>query len=172
MIRALVLLLAALWVCSLAVETEHVAILKIPNPDDVVALIKRGISLDHPSKKHQTFEAYITEKDFEILKEYNVEYEIQPREVEHAQEKRGATVDYHNYAALTSITYSPTLSLLTHTPTFIPTHFYHRITHHMLERNLSLYCLPHNHFLSLLGTPPHLLLLFLTFYKPLIRALE
>lgn len=101
MIKTLVLL-AALLVCSWAVETEHVAILKVTNPDDVMSLIKRGISLDHPNKKQQTFEAYLTEKDFSILKEYNVEYEIQAPEVEHTQDKRGTTVDYHNYVALTS----------------------------------------------------------------------
>eukprot|EP00026_Physarum_polycephalum_P007586 Phypoly_transcript_07650.p1 GENE.Phypoly_transcript_07650~~Phypoly_transcript_07650.p1 ORF type:complete len:456 (+),score=89.80 Phypoly_transcript_07650:143-1510(+) len=102
MIRALVLL-AALVVCSLAVETEYEAILKIPNPEDVVKIIKRGISLDHPNKNHQTFEAYITEKDIPILKEYNIEYEILPKEEpEIVREKRANAVDYHNYVALTS----------------------------------------------------------------------
>ena len=101
MIRTL-LLLAALVVCSLAVETEHMAILKVTNPEHIMALIKRGISLDHPNKKHQTFEAYLTEKDFAVLNEYNVEYEIQQPAVEH-MEKRGGTVDYHNYQALTGM---------------------------------------------------------------------
>jgi len=101
MIRVLVLL-AAFLVCSLAVETEHEAILRITNPEDVVKIIKRGISLDHPNKKQQTFEAYITEKDIPILKEFNVDFEILPKETpELVHEKRANTVDYHNYAALT-----------------------------------------------------------------------
>jgi len=101
-IRTLVLL-AALLVCSIATETEHVAILKVTDPEVVLSLIKRGISLDHPNKKYQTFEAYLTEKDFPILKEYNVEYEIQqPQKQEYTQEKRATGVDYHNYVALTS----------------------------------------------------------------------
>jgi hypothetical protein len=137
MIRTLVLL-AALLVCSLAVETEHVALLKIPNPEDVVALIKRGISLDHPNKKHQTFEAYITEKDIPILKEFNVEYEIQANEIEHVQEKRANVVDYHNYAALTSMNInshlnriSPTLLIITApspSPSASP-HLYSNVRH-------------------------------------------
>jgi carboxypeptidase D len=101
--RAVVLLLAALLGCTLAVETEYVAILKVPNPEDVVGLIKRGISLDHPNKQQQTFEAYVTEKDIPILKEFNVEYQIQQSQPEeHLHEKRAGTVEYHNYGALTS----------------------------------------------------------------------
>lgn len=35
---------------------EYIAYVKIPKQEDVVTLIKRGISLDHPSKDRQTFE--------------------------------------------------------------------------------------------------------------------
>lgn len=76
------------------------AIVKIPNPEDVVSIIKRGISLDHPNKNHQTFEAYVTEKDLAVLREYNLEYEIQPKQI--TEEKRGMlAVDYHDYRSLT-----------------------------------------------------------------------
>jgi carboxypeptidase D len=103
MIKTTLLLLAALVACAFAVEQEHVAILKVTNPEHVIALIKRGISLDHPNMKAQTFEAYLTEKDFPILAEYNIEYEIQAQEVEGPSiEKRGNVVDYHNYVALTA----------------------------------------------------------------------
>lgn len=102
MLRALVVLVALASVCwALGPLEEHVAIVKIPNPEDVVAIIKRGISLDHPNKQQQTFEAYLTEKDFEVLKEYNLEYEIQPKQ--HVEEKREAyAVNYHDYTALTT----------------------------------------------------------------------
>lgn len=103
MYKALLLLIAALVSCCWAVEPleEHVAIVKIPNPADVVTIIKRGISLDHPNKKQQTFEAYVTEQELEILKEFNLEYEIQPKQI--VEEKREVrSVDYHDYRALTS----------------------------------------------------------------------
>lgn len=103
MIKNTLLLFAALLVCAFAVEQEHVAILKVKNPEHVMALIKRGISLDHPNKKHQTFEAYLTEKDFPILAEYDVEYEIQTPQEEPSFDKRDNTVNYHNYVALTGI---------------------------------------------------------------------
>jgi carboxypeptidase D len=101
MVRTL-LLLAALLACSVALKpgTEYVAIVKIPNQEHVVELIKRGLSLDHPNKKDQTFEAYITDKDVPLLKEFNLEYEILPEE--HIVEKRGSTPNYHDYTALTA----------------------------------------------------------------------
>lgn len=103
MFKALLLLatlVSCCWAFSEPLE-ELVAIVKIPNPEDVVKIIKRGISIDHPNKKHQTFEAYVTEKEIEILKEYNVEYEIQPKEIAH-ETRDVRAVDYHDYNALTS----------------------------------------------------------------------
>jgi len=100
----LILLLAALVSCTLALSAEpleeHVLKLRIPNPEDVVKVIKRGISLDHPNKKDNTFEAYVTDNELQILKEFNLEYEIQPKQ---AFEKRSpSAVDYHDYTALTT----------------------------------------------------------------------
>jgi carboxypeptidase D len=99
---SMLLLLAAL-LCMVAANgpTEYVAMVSVPNPEDVVTLIKRGISLDHPNKKAQTFEAYVTEQERAILDEMNLEYTIEPQE--HLLEKRASNgVDYHDYTKLTN----------------------------------------------------------------------
>jgi carboxypeptidase D len=99
---SMLLLLAAL-LCLASAEglTEYVAMVSVPNPEDVMTLIKRGISLDHPNKKDQTFEAYVTEKEVAILDEMNLEYTIAPQE--HVMDKRASNgVDYHDYTKLTN----------------------------------------------------------------------
>jgi len=78
-----------------------VAIVHAPNHEDVLALIQRGISLDHPNKKDSTFEAYVSKKDLSILDELKLKYTIV--EQEHHKEKREANaVDYHDYTKLTN----------------------------------------------------------------------
>lgn len=99
------LLIAALLSCTLAYEaTEYVATVKVNNPEHVIALIQRGISLDHPNKRDNTFEAYVTEKEKAILDELKLEYTIEINNAHLHKEKRGAvdTVQYHDYTRLTN----------------------------------------------------------------------
>jgi len=101
LLLAVVLLLSSSVVAVEEEIEEFIANVRIPNPEHVVALIKRGVSLDHPDKDHQTFEAYVTHKERAILDEYQLEYTIE-RNNAHMKDKRGAAAQYHDYDQLTS----------------------------------------------------------------------
>lgn len=100
----LLLFVAALLSLTSALDQgleEYVAMVTVPNTDDVITLIKRGISLDHPNKAAQTFEAYLTEKDMGVLEELKLDYTILPKEHEMAS-RSTSSVNYHDYTALTN----------------------------------------------------------------------
>jgi len=86
---------------------EQQVMLTIPNHQDLTDLIKRGISIDHPLKSKDVFEAYLLKEDFDIIHEMGLQYEIVPRQ-QHPMEQDGnrrRSVDdvsgYHNYALMT-----------------------------------------------------------------------
>lgn len=86
---------------------ELVAIVHAPTHNDIASLIMSGISLDHPNKDAKTFEAYVTEKDLQLLDELKLKYEIQEPMSEHERAKREANaVEYHDYTKLTNFMHS------------------------------------------------------------------
>jgi len=102
------LLLAALLVGCLGTPlltdiNELVAIVHAPTHHDIAALIKSGISLDHPNKDANTFEAYVTENDLKVLDGLNLKYTLEEPASEHERAKREANaVEYHDYTKLTN----------------------------------------------------------------------